>query len=42
MPIILEAHDLIGIAETGKGKTAAFAIPIIQQLTNHYSNVNER
>lgn len=28
----LKGHDLIGIAETGSGKTAAFAVPILQNL----------
>jgi len=32
IPIALEGKDLIGIAQTGTGKTHAFAIPIIQQL----------
>jgi ATP-dependent RNA helicase RhlE len=32
IPPALEGHDLLGIAQTGTGKTAAFAIPIIQQL----------
>ena len=30
--VILQGKDLLGIAQTGTGKTAAFAIPIIQQL----------
>ncbi len=34
IPVILKGHDLLGIAQTGTGKTAAFAIPIIQQLNN--------
>ena len=33
IPVALQKHDLIGIAQTGTGKTAAFAIPIIQLLT---------
>ena len=32
IPAILKGHDLIGCAQTGTGKTAAFAIPIIHQL----------
>ncbi len=32
IPIVLKGHDLLGCAQTGTGKTAAFAIPILQQL----------
>lgn len=34
IPPILEGKDLLGSAQTGTGKTAAFAIPILQNLTN--------
>src|SRR2546422_11628730 len=32
IPVILEGNDLIGTAQTGTGKTAAFVIPLLQQL----------
>ncbi len=32
IPILLAGHDLLGVAQTGTGKTAAFAIPILNHL----------
>ncbi len=32
IPILLNGNDLLGIAQTGTGKTAAFALPIVQGL----------
>ena len=34
IPIANEGKDVIGIAQTGTGKTMAFAIPMIQRLAN--------
>ncbi|MEG0500065.1 MAG: DEAD/DEAH box helicase [Rikenellaceae bacterium] len=33
IPIVLDGDDLLGCAQTGTGKTAAFAIPILQKLS---------
>jgi len=33
IPPILEGHDLIGVAQTGTGKTAAFLLPVLNQLS---------
>src|SRR5690606_19563355 len=32
IPLALEGNDIIGIANTGTGKTAAFAVPILHKL----------
>ncbi|MPW24671.1 DEAD/DEAH box helicase [Alkalibaculum sp. M08DMB] len=38
IPPLLEGMDLLGCAQTGTGKTAAFAIPILQGLSNDQIN----
>ena len=38
IPILLQGKDLLGCAQTGTGKTAAFAIPIIQKLYENKYN----
>ncbi len=34
IPVVLDGKDVLGSAQTGTGKTAAFAIPILQHLYN--------
>jgi ATP-dependent RNA helicase RhlE len=38
IPIILKGKDLLGIAQTGTGKTAAFCLPILQNLMKNCSS----
>ncbi|MDD5181970.1 MAG: DEAD/DEAH box helicase [Candidatus Nanoarchaeia archaeon] len=37
IPDLLKGRDLIGIAQTGTGKTAAFVLPILQRMSEKYS-----
>ena len=42
IPILLQGKDLLGCAQTGTGKTAAFAIPILQHLHLKTANNNSQ
>ena len=35
IPALLDGRDMLGIAQTGTGKTAAFALPILHRLSQH-------
>jgi superfamily II DNA/RNA helicase len=32
IPVVLEGHDIVGVAQTGTGKTAAFVLPMLTRL----------
>ena len=36
IPHLLRGRDLLGIAQTGTGKTAAFVLPILQELSENW------
>ncbi|CAJ2513691.1 Uu.00g018100.m01.CDS01 [Anthostomella pinea] len=42
MPLILEKRDVVGMARTGSGKTAAFVLPMIQRLKIHSNMFGSR
>jgi ATP-dependent RNA helicase RhlE len=35
IPIVLEGRDVMGAAQTGTGKTAAFTLPLLQRMMSH-------
>jgi ATP-dependent RNA helicase RhlE len=42
IPAVLRGGDVIGIAQTGTGKTAAFVLPILQRLSTHGAKMGRR
>lgn len=42
VPFILDSKDVVGMARTGSGKTAAFVIPMIEKLKSHSAKVGSR
>ncbi|MFZ3220977.1 MAG: DEAD/DEAH box helicase, partial [Rhodoferax sp.] len=41
IPLVLEGHDLLGGAQTGTGKTAAFTLPMLHRLSMNRSTQNK-
>jgi ATP-dependent RNA helicase RhlE len=41
IPLVMEGHDLLGGAQTGTGKTAAFTLPLLHRLTMSRSAQNK-
>lgn len=42
IPLVLDGQDVVGMARTGSGKTAAFVIPMIERLKTHSAKVGAR
>jgi ATP-dependent RNA helicase RhlE len=42
IPVVLDGRDILGLAQTGTGKTAAFAIPILQLLQQNNNHKGYR
>lgn len=38
IPLVLAGRDIMGAAQTGTGKTAAFSIPLLQRMIRHENN----
>ncbi|KAI9216900.1 P-loop containing nucleoside triphosphate hydrolase protein [Blastocladiella britannica] len=42
IPLVLDGHDVVGMARTGSGKTAAFLLPLVEKLRRHSPRVGAR
>jgi ATP-dependent RNA helicase RhlE len=42
IPLLLQGRDVLGIAQTGTGKTAAFALPVLQHLASQNRRAEPR
>lgn len=42
IPLVLDGQDVVGMARTGSGKTAAFVLPMIEKLKSHSAKVGAR
>ncbi|RKP25809.1 P-loop containing nucleoside triphosphate hydrolase protein [Syncephalis pseudoplumigaleata] len=42
IPLVMEGHDVVGMARTGSGKTAAFLVPMLEKLKVHSAKVGAR
>ncbi len=42
IPLLLEGHDVVGLAQTGTGKTAAFALPILQRIAGNHESGRQK
>ena len=41
IPVVLAGQDVMGAAQTGTGKTAAFSLPLLQRLLRHKNSYYE-
>jgi len=39
IPLMLDGHDVVGLSQTGTGKTLAFVLPILQNLDENETGV---
>ncbi|KAG7192575.1 ATP-dependent RNA helicase dbp10 [Scheffersomyces spartinae] len=42
IPLLMEGRDVVGMARTGSGKTAAFTLPVVDKLRQHSAKVGIR